>query len=83
MRSRPSASQCKQMVGQATKNLRELKIWLADLERTAAASDSDDATAAHARQRYEDKKVQLATLMRRLQKATVSSSARSTRRPQR
>ena len=73
------------MVALAIKDLSDLKNWLADLERIAAASDGDDAAAhvAHGRQRYGDKKIQLVTSMRRLQKVTTSSSARPTKQPRR
>ena len=73
------------MVALATKDLSDLKNWLADSDRIDAASDSDDAAAhvAHVRQRYGDKKIQLVTSMRRLQKATTSSSVRPTKQPRR
>ena len=41
-----------------------MKLWLADVERVAAASGSSSDAVAHvdhARQRYEDNKKQLAT----------------------
>ena len=51
-----------------------LETWLAAVERVAAASGSSShafAHVAHARQRYVDKKKQLATMMRRPQEGSV------------